>query len=127
MLTSETLSSVPFALTCIALFLVVVLLIMNTTIGSCTRPSLTLPPGPSGLPLIGCLLKVGGYPFKKFEEWSKTYGPIIHVKMGGQNWVVLNDFESLKQVVLGDFILHRSMVKYLTPMKLRRGKTMIIP
>ena len=82
-------------LVCGVFLLVLVLVIVNTTTSNASGG---MPPGPGGLPIIGCLLKVGGFPFKAFYEWSKVYGSIITVKMGGDNWVVLNDYESIQQV-----------------------------
>ena len=88
-------TAISIGLVCVVFLLLIVLLAVNTTN---TNGSGGMPPGPGGLPIIGSLLSVGGFPFKSFYEWSKTYGPIITVKMGRNDWVILNDYESIHQV-----------------------------
>ncbi|XP_076824079.1 cytochrome P450 2J4-like [Clavelina lepadiformis] len=60
-----------------------------------SRPG--FPPGRKGLPLVGVIPWVGGGPAQKIFEWSKEYGPIMSVRMGSQDWVVLNDYDSMHQ------------------------------
>jgi hypothetical protein len=49
-------------------------------------------PGPPGLPLIGNLHQIPpDYPWRKFKEWSDTYGPIMEVKLGRKGLIVLSN------------------------------------
>ena len=56
------------------------------------------PPGPRGLPLVGALPFLGAYPEKKMKQWSKSYGPIMSVRFGLQDVVVLNNFDAIRDV-----------------------------
>ena len=45
------------------------------------RPTLPLPPGPKGYPIIGNMLDIPhAMPWKKFQEWSKVYGMFLFQK-----------------------------------------------
>ncbi|KAL2419798.1 Cytochrome P450 monooxygenase 58 [Exophiala dermatitidis] len=51
-----------------------------------------MPPGPRPLPFIGNRLDVPKkYPWIKFEEWARTYGPIITVWFGRRPTVIISD------------------------------------
>ncbi|MFU0443319.1 cytochrome P450, partial [Candidatus Liberibacter asiaticus] len=41
-----------------------------------------LPPGPKPLPIIGNLLALGDKPHKSLAKLSKTYGPLMSLKLG---------------------------------------------
>lgn len=43
---------------------------------------LPLPPGPKGWPLLGFLPRLGPDPHKIFHRLSKTYGPLLHLRLG---------------------------------------------
>ncbi|KAJ3790361.1 cytochrome P450 [Lentinula aff. detonsa] len=49
-----------------------------------------LPPGPSGLPILGNLLQLPtSQTWLTFDKWSKQYGPIFYLNIAGQNTIVL--------------------------------------
>ncbi|KZV73581.1 cytochrome P450 [Peniophora sp. CONT] len=51
-----------------------------------------LPPGPSGLPLIGNALDLPQTePYKVYVDWGRQYGPIMHVSVLGQPIVIVNN------------------------------------
>uniref|UniRef100_H2Z9F5 Cytochrome P450 2U1 n=1 Tax=Ciona savignyi TaxID=51511 RepID=H2Z9F5_CIOSA len=60
------------------------------------RPK-NFPPGPSRYPILGVLPFLGNYPERKMRKWSKQYGPVMSVRMGRQDWVVLGDYETIQQ------------------------------
>nr|WJK44486.1 geraniol-10-hydroxylase 1 [Camptotheca acuminata] len=57
------------------------------------------PPGPTSLPVIGHLLKLGNKPHKAFAELAKTHGPIMMLKLGRINTVVISSPAMAKQVL----------------------------
>ncbi|KAJ3908142.1 cytochrome P450 [Lentinula edodes] len=55
-----------------------------------TLRSSKLPPGPTGLPVIGNLFQLPtSRPWLVFDEWMKQYGPIVYLNIAGQNTIVL--------------------------------------
>ncbi|KAL0096762.1 hypothetical protein J3Q64DRAFT_1709302 [Phycomyces blakesleeanus] len=48
-------------------------------------------PGPSGYPFVGHMLSMGFTPSFQIEKWHEQYGPIVHINMGAQQWVIFND------------------------------------
>ncbi|XP_017762815.1 PREDICTED: methyl farnesoate epoxidase-like [Eufriesea mexicana] len=73
----------------------------------CIKPH-NFPPGPKWLPLIGCIfafrrLKLKHkYAFLAFQELTKTYGPILGLKLGNQKVVVISTHDLVKKVLLQD-------------------------
>lgn len=56
--------------------------------------SLALPPGPKPLPIIGNLHQAPkSHGWQTYREWSRKYGPIVHVNMLGQHIIILNKSE----------------------------------
>ncbi|OJJ42182.1 hypothetical protein ASPZODRAFT_155475 [Penicilliopsis zonata CBS 506.65] len=57
--------------------------------------SLPLPPGPKPLPIIGNLHQAPkSHSWRTYHEWSKRYGPIIHVNILGQPVIILSTSEA---------------------------------
>ena len=61
------------------------------------RPN-KFPSGPRGLPVIGVAPFQGKHPYKTYMKWSKEYGPILSVRLGRNDAVILNDYDSVQQV-----------------------------
>ncbi|KXJ89498.1 cytochrome P450 21 [Microdochium bolleyi] len=60
-------------------------------LASAMRPA-DYPPGPPTLPGIGNLHQIPlKQPYRKFAEWSTTYGPIMGLKVGPANLVIVSD------------------------------------
>ncbi|KAF4225902.1 hypothetical protein CNMCM6805_005709 [Aspergillus fumigatiaffinis] len=58
---------------------------------------LPLPPGPSKLPKIGNLHQVPRQiPWKKYKEWSDTYGPIMSVQLANTTAVIFSSWDLIK-------------------------------
>ncbi|RHZ66349.1 cytochrome P450 [Aspergillus thermomutatus] len=56
--------------------------------------SLSLPPGPKPLPIIGNVHQAPkSHGWRTYREWSKQYGPIVHVNMLGQPIIILSTSE----------------------------------
>jgi cytochrome P450 len=51
-----------------------------------------MPPGPTPLPLIGNKKEIPqSYPWIKFQEWSKKYGPMYTIWLGRRPTVIISD------------------------------------
>ncbi|XP_077523106.1 cytochrome P450 2C23-like [Amblyomma americanum] len=65
-----------------------------------------LPPGPAGVPFLGCLETLFKGPnAKKAFAWSSTYGPVVRVKAGLSETIILNDLDSVRA-----FLSHKDML-----------------
>lgn len=59
-----------------------------------------LPPGPTGLPLIGNALQLPTHhEWFKFAEWGKTYGGVVHVSAFGQPLIILNSTNAITDLL----------------------------
>ncbi|KAK4418735.1 cytochrome [Sesamum alatum] len=63
------------------------------------RKSANLPPGPNPLPIIGNILELGEKPHQSLAKLSKTYGPLMHLKLGTMTSVVVSSPEIAKIVL----------------------------
>ncbi|CAA7050734.1 unnamed protein product [Microthlaspi erraticum] len=62
-------------------------------------PASKLPPGPPRLPIIGNIHQVGKNPHHSFADLSKTYGPIMSLKFGSLNTVIVTSPEGAREVL----------------------------
>ncbi|XP_075543684.1 uncharacterized protein LOC142578168 [Dermacentor variabilis] len=68
-----------------------------------------LPPGPRGFPLVGHLpYGPRNFDYKRCLEISKQHGPVFRLKVGVKDIVILNDFESIKDVLTRKAVLNRT-------------------
>lgn len=63
-------------------------------------PTLSVPSGPRGLPILGNILQLGDRPHEKMFEWSKKYGPIFKVYLGSELVVVLNGTNTVREAFI---------------------------
>ncbi|KAF9238521.1 cytochrome P450 [Melanogaster broomeanus] len=72
--------------------LVVVLLIWLFVVNRRTNPrGLPFPPGPKPLPLVGNIFHMNtAEPWLSYTAWKKKYGDLLHVRLLGQDFIVLN-------------------------------------
>ncbi|RVW41128.1 cytochrome P450 76T24 isoform X2 [Vitis vinifera] len=59
----------------------------------------SLPPGPRPLPIIGNILKLGDKPHRSLANLSKTYGPVMSLKLGSIATIVISSSETAKEVL----------------------------
>lgn len=63
-------------------------------------PGCKLPPGPRGFPLVGSIFSLGRNPHLTFMEMAKKYGNVFTVNLAGQNVLVLNGFEAVREALV---------------------------
>ncbi|KAH6774754.1 hypothetical protein C2S51_013158 [Perilla frutescens var. frutescens] len=60
---------------------------------------LLLPPGPKKLPIIGNLHLISQPPFRCFRDLAKQYGPIMHLKLGEVDTIVVSSPEIAREIL----------------------------
>lgn len=80
-------------------FIVSCFLIFITARSRSSRKVAPSPPGPPRLPIIGNIHLVGKNPHSSFAGLSKTYGPIMSLKLGSLNTVVVTSPEGAREVL----------------------------
>ncbi|KAG0430411.1 hypothetical protein HPB47_022717 [Ixodes persulcatus] len=98
-------STMVIILAIVAILIISVLLFKNKSKGTDTNKILA--PGPKGLPIIGYMPFIGPTPHVKYKELSKIYGPIVRIKMGSTDVLVLHDVQSIKEGLNKDEVLAR--------------------
>ncbi|XP_076825662.1 cytochrome P450 2U1-like [Clavelina lepadiformis] len=73
------------------------------------------PPGPRGIPFLGILPFLGKYSERKIAKWSKSYGPVISLRFGRKDFVVLNDYESIYEALVKQQSKFSSRPKHTLP------------
>ncbi|KAJ6839397.1 cytochrome P450 71A1-like isoform X1 [Iris pallida] len=64
------------------------------------KPRLNLPPGPKPIPIIGNLHQTShDLPHKTAYEFSKTYGPIVHIRLGQIPSIVVSTPALAKEIL----------------------------
>ncbi|XP_054929264.2 cytochrome P450 2J2-like [Dermacentor andersoni] len=66
-----------------------------------------LPPGPSGLPILGYLPFIKGPYHVAFKQLSEKYGPLVRLRLGFKDVVVLNDLPSIREALANPDVLYR--------------------
>ncbi|KAK4406668.1 cytochrome [Sesamum angolense] len=61
------------------------------------RPN--FPPGPPPLPVIGNILQLGENPHQSLAKLAKTYGPLMHLKFGSVDTIVVSSPALAKEVL----------------------------
>jgi cytochrome P450 len=77
------------------------------------------PPGPRGLPVIGCLLPFLKNPMEALTDIARTYGGLARVPIRGKYLYVLSDPEMLKEML----ITHRQ--KYMKNIRYRHIQSLL--
>jgi hypothetical protein len=69
--------------------------IFHSTLNNKKGKTLSLPPGPPKLPLIGNLHQTPSlYPWRVYGEWGKQYGPVMALRYGKDLLIVLGTLEA---------------------------------
>ncbi|KAG4069821.1 hypothetical protein HA402_006836 [Bradysia odoriphaga] len=65
------------------------------------------PPGPNGIPILGYLPFLGSDSYASIGEIGKKFGDIFSIKLGSYWYVVLNDFDVIKNALKEDIFSGR--------------------
>ncbi|KAL7101282.1 hypothetical protein ACP275_08G045300 [Erythranthe tilingii] len=77
----------------------VFILTLITAVHTISTRGKKLPPGPTPLPLIGNLHLLGDQPHKSLCRLAKTHGPLMYLRLGFINTVVISSAEMAKEVL----------------------------
>ena len=58
-----------------------------------------LPPGPTGLPILGSLLQLGEKPHHSLSKFAESYGPLISLRLGSITTVVASSPETARLIL----------------------------
>lgn len=83
------------SLTCLILSFIIALFFWSKLSRS---PSKLRPPGPPGWPLIGNILDVGTEPHVNFHKLQSKYGPLLWLKLGNLNTLVIQSAASATEL-----------------------------
>ncbi|XP_039258455.2 cytochrome P450 2B2-like [Styela clava] len=61
------------------------------------RKPKSFPPGPRGLPLVGYIPFISRNPAETFMKLKEKYGSVVSVQFGQQDWVILNDYDTINE------------------------------
>ncbi|CAI2165793.1 3274_t:CDS:2 [Funneliformis geosporum] len=84
------------------LFATIIYILFETQRKKSNLPNGSIPlPGPKPLPIIGNLHQLKGLSYQGFvDEFTKKYGPIFQVRFGANPWVVINDYEIIRDLLI---------------------------
>lgn len=57
------------------------------------------PPGPLGLPGVGSMFSLSPNPSKTYIDFARKYGSVFSIQMGWRDWIIINDYESAREVM----------------------------
>ena len=67
------------------------------------RPCSNFPPGPRGLPIVGVLFQLLNSSQTVLRKWGLKYGPVSSARLGRDDVVYLNTYDSFYEVCLKTF------------------------
>ena len=73
--------------------------VLTSALGGRKSGSSTLPPGPHPLPIIGNILELGNKPHQAVAKLSKTYGPLMTLKLGSITTIVISSPDIAKEAL----------------------------
>nr|GMC94691.1 cytochrome P450 CYP736A12-like [Ipomoea batatas] len=71
--------------------------LLRELLGFLKNRSKRLPPGPKGLPILGHLHLIGKNPHQDLHELAKTHGPIMHLRFGFVDNIIVSSAETAEQ------------------------------
>ncbi|KAL3517036.1 hypothetical protein ACH5RR_023938 [Cinchona calisaya] len=86
-------------LSSILLYFVIWICIYVLTSNLRSKKSAKLPPGPYSFPIIGNLHQLGEKPHQSFFKLSKTYGPLMSLKLGSKATIIVSSATIAREVL----------------------------
>ena len=84
---------IPILLTILGVLCITLSVLVKKAGGASSRKP---PPGPRGLPIIGCLHLLGNLPHRNLTVLAKKYGPIMFMRLGSVPTVVVSSPQAAK-------------------------------
>ena len=78
----------------------IIAFLLTAYLYSCVRRPKGLPPGPSGLPILGVIPLMGKRPYLTIQKWWGMYGDVYSMYMGSRLVIVLNGIEIMKECLV---------------------------
>ncbi|KAK0580733.1 hypothetical protein LWI29_005627 [Acer saccharum] len=72
---------------------------LTKRLGATKFGPVNLPPGPHPFPIIGNILELGNKPHQALANLSKTYGPIMSLKLGSITTIVISSSHVAKEAL----------------------------
>ncbi|KAL4994176.1 hypothetical protein BDV10DRAFT_189252 [Aspergillus recurvatus] len=94
------------------------------------RSASQLPPGPKPLPLIGNIHQLPrSLQWLNLYHWSKKYGPVMHLSMGGKPLIILSTHQAAQDLLInGTEIIGEAAAKLSSCIALHRKYwTVVLP
>lgn len=91
-----------FPLLLLPIILLLSSLLLARRLRSGRQSNLPLPPGPKGSPIVGNLLQLGPKPHQTLYNLSQTYGPLIHLRFGVVDMIVVNSASTAAKILRND-------------------------
>ena len=80
--------------------LVFLMVLLFVKLGQIWRRRAALPPGPIGWPIIGHLPMLGTHPHLYFMKLWRKYGPLVYIRMGSRDTLIVNGYKACQDVFL---------------------------
>ena len=93
------LTTVPLSVTQSTLLVFLVILLV-AKLGQIWRRRVALPPGPIGWPIVGHLPMLGKQPHLYFMKLWRKYGPLVYIRMGSRDTLIVNGYKACQDVFL---------------------------
>ena len=96
---ASLLTTVPLTVTQ-STFLVFLMVLLIVKLAQIWRRRAALPPGPMGWPIVGHLPMLGKQPHLYFMKLWRKYGPLVYIRMGSRDTLIVNGYKACQDVFL---------------------------
>ncbi|XP_020991517.1 cytochrome P450 76T24-like [Arachis duranensis] len=83
----------------VMMLLIIILKLVLVIFNRASKPTKKMPPGPYPYPIIGNILELGQKPHQSLFNLSKLYGPLMTLKLGSLNAIVISSPEIAKEAL----------------------------